>query len=366
MPCYSPSDDVVACKLVSVYPSNGKLGISSHIVYVLLFQASSGKLLSIMEGESITKRRTAATSALSAKWLAPKNPKILSILGAGHQALAHMQVLLDQYPGLKQIKLWNYRKSSAIRLAEEVSGWLTKEQWIEVFDEVDECVQDADLIVTATFATKPVLKGTKLRSDDVHLMSVGAPRPDWSEIEPEVWNASQVYVDSFAGAQAESGDIINSQCSIVDELGSIFGNSLNTGSKNQRTIFKSLGLAVEDLVAAKMVFEKSKKGSKCPLKFLELDHQDYLGEDIFIKDQVNTKVKNFEANAILSEDFEVRSLSQTLSHDLMVCEIKTEATNFTLLYKAQTGELKAIIDTKKMANYTLHQRLGNYFNLKIK
>ena len=318
-----------------------------------------------MEGESITKRRTAATSALSAKWLAPKNPKILSILGAGHQALAHMQVLLDQYPGLKQIKLWNYRKSSAIRLAEEVSGWLTKEQWIEVFDEVDECVQDADLIVTATFATKPVLKGTKLRSDDVHLMSVGAPRPDWSEIEPEVWNASQVYVDSFAGAQAESGDIINSQCKIVDELGSIIGNLLNTGSKNQRTIFKSLGLAVEDLVAAKMVFEKSKKGSKCPLKFLELDHQDYLGEDIFIKDQVNTKVKNFEANAILSEDFEVRSLSQTLSHDLMVCEIKTEATNFTLLYKAQTGELKAIIDTKKMANYTLHQRLGNYFNLKL-
>ena len=353
MPCYSPSDDVVACKLVSVYPSNGKLGISSHIVYVLLFQASSGKLLSIMEGESITKRRTAATSALSAKWLAPENPKILSILGAGHQALAHMQVLLDQYPGLKQIKLWNYRKSSAIRLAEEVSGWLTKEQWIEVFDEVDECVQDADLIVTATFATKPVLKGTKLRSDDVHLMSVGAPRPDWSEIEPEVWNASQVYVDSFAGAQAESGDIINSQCNIVDELGSIIGNSLNTGSKNQRTIFKSLGLAVEDLVAAKMVFERSKKGSKCPLKFLELDHQGYLGEDILIKGDVITNVKNFKAKAILT-------------NDLMVCEINTEATNFALLYKAQTGELKAIVDTKKMANYTLYQRLGKYCNLKIK
>ena len=345
MPCYSPSDDVIACKLVSVYPGNGKLGISSHIVYVLLFQASTGRLLSIMEGESITKRRTAATSALSAKWLAPKDPKILAILGAGHQALAHMQVLLDQYPGLKQIKLWNYRQSSALKLAEEVSGWMKMDQWIEVCESTDECVQDADLVVTATFATEPILQETKLKSHEVHIMSVGAPRPDWSEIQSEVWNASKVYVDSFAGAKAESGDLINSQCAIEDELGSFISIGSSANATNQRTIFKSLGLAVEDLVAAKMVFERSKKGSKCPVKFLEAENaKEFNG----IQDQVKTSVKNFEAKGILTNE------------ELLVCEIKTDSTGLALLYKAQTGELKAIMDIQKWENCSLYERLGCY------
>ena len=69
-----------------------------------------------------------------------------------------MQVLLDQYPSIEQIKIWNYRKSSALKLAEEVSGWMKKGQFIEVFENVHDCVNEADLVVTATFATKPVLK----------------------------------------------------------------------------------------------------------------------------------------------------------------------------------------------------------------
>ena len=84
--------------------------------------------------------------------------KVLAILGSGHQALAHMQVLLNQHPTITDIKVWNHRKSGAIKMAEEASGWLKEGQKIEVFENVKNCVTEADLVVTATFAPRPVLK----------------------------------------------------------------------------------------------------------------------------------------------------------------------------------------------------------------
>ena len=84
--------------------------------------------------------------------------KVLAILGSGHQALAHMQVLLNQHPTITDIKVWNHRKSGAIKMAEEASGWLKEGQKIEVFENVENCVTEADLVVTATFAPRPVLK----------------------------------------------------------------------------------------------------------------------------------------------------------------------------------------------------------------
>ena len=118
MPCRF--GDVMACKLLILNPGNTKVNLPTIIVYVLLFNATTGKLLAItvsklclcvlsclacmmclQEGESITKRRTAAASALSAKWLAPKQPEILAIFGSGFQAVAHIQVLMDQYPTIR-------------------------------------------------------------------------------------------------------------------------------------------------------------------------------------------------------------------------------------------------------------------------
>ena len=84
--------------------------------------------------------------------------KVLAILGSGHQALAHMQVLLNQNPTITDIRVWNHRKSGAIKMAEEASGWLKEGQKIEVFENVEDCVTEADLVVTATFAPRPVLK----------------------------------------------------------------------------------------------------------------------------------------------------------------------------------------------------------------
>ena len=288
---------------------------------------------------------------MSARWLAPRNPKTLAILGAGHQALAHMQVLLDQYSqSLRKIKLWNWRVSSAIKLAEDVSGWLKPHQTIEVCKEVEGCVTDADIIATTTFTQKPVMKAKGLKTENCHIMAVGAPRPNWAEIEPEVWNASRVYVDSFAGAKAEAGDLIFSQCPIENELGTFIsqGNELKT---NQRTAFKSLGLAIEDLVAAKMTFENCKVSSDWPIKFESADaigQKKVTGKVMEKKVEVEAEVTNLKCNAFL------------LCNELMICEMKTSSESLALLYKAKTGELKAILDISKVENDFKTDLYGQY------
>ena len=123
----------------------------------------------------------------------------------------------------------------AIKLAEDVSGWLKPGQVIKVADDVNDCVKNADLVVTATFTSTPVMKASDdLKKVNCHIMAVGAPRPDWAETEPQIWKESIVYVDSFAGANAEAGDLIQSECEVEDELGAFInqGAFLNTFKMN--------------------------------------------------------------------------------------------------------------------------------------
>jgi len=342
MPCYSKADNnLIACKLVSLYPKNTSLGIPTHIVYVLLFDASNGELKAVMEGNSITKRRTAATSALSARWLAPKTPKVLAILGSGHQGLAHMQVLLNQYQdSIIKIRIWNHRKAGAVKLAEEVSGWLKPNQTIEVAENVKDCVREAELIVTATFASEPVMKATDgLKQTNCHIMAVGAPRPDWAETDPEIWKESLVFVDSFAGAKTEAGDLIQSKCDVENELGAFINKGeTHFDHSDKRTAFKSLGLAIEDFVSAKMIFENVEASSPWPVKFLEAEVVKKMSENSLDKASilrsVSNNVTNLKCDGYLLDD------QQT-----MVCDLNTSSTSLAVIYNAKTGELKGILDT---------------------
>ena len=133
----------------------------------------------------------------------------------------------------------------AIKLAEEVSGWLKPGQVIKVADDVNDCVKNADLVVTATFTSTPVLKASDdLKKVNCHIMAVGAPRPDWAETEPQIWKESIVYVDSFAGANAEAGDLIQSECEVEDELGAFinqgdFSNIMNIHQINLQRYYIS-------------------------------------------------------------------------------------------------------------------------------
>ena len=189
-------------------------------------------------------------------------------------------------------------------------------------------------------------------------MAVGAPRPDWAEIDPNIWNNSKIYVDSYAGAMAESGDLLDSKAKIEMELGAFICQE-KPQNGTQRTIFKSLGLAVEDLVAAKMTFEQVGSNSeKVPFEVLDKDQTKAKIAEVtsqkFVKPLriVSNKVTNFECEAML------------VNYDIMVCELKTNSTNLALIYKAKTGQLVKILDLALVQVLTT-EKLNFYNSLHV-
>lgn len=347
MPCFSGFDNIMACKIISLYSDNRQYNAPTIIVYVLLFDADTGKLLTIMEGEGITKRRTAATSAVSARFLANPSPKKLAILGSGLQALSHIQVLVDMYPSIEEVTIWNYRKKTAVTLAEQASGWLPGKT-IKVFDEVSQAVDDADLIVTATFASTPVLNAAWVKPG-AHIMAVGAAVPDMAEMEPELLNKAQVFVDSYGGASKESGDILMSGCTIQAELGEVVAG-IKGGRRDDRsvTIYKSLGLAVQDLVAAKIVFDEVAGGEGNPLPVPKYNSDDVT---VFLEGLSYSELEPHSVSTELATSkVKMNCTAASNGPKYLSCTIITgtvdesEKSTLCLVYRALTGQLMGIIE----------------------
>ena len=149
----------------------------------------------IQDAEGVTKRRTSAASALSARWLARNDPKILAVCGSGHQGYSHIQVLINQYRlTIKEIRIWNHRKVGAEKMAAKISGWADDHVKITTCDEIAGCTRGADLIVTATFSPNPYLDRSMV-SNGTHIMAVGAARPHLSELDPELLRNAEVSSD---------------------------------------------------------------------------------------------------------------------------------------------------------------------------
>jgi len=216
---------------------------------ILLFDEATGRILAIMDGEVITAMRTAAASVVATRLLAPRT-QVLSVLGCGTQGRSHIDAFLQLFP-IEKINLWNWRIDGAQRLAQQLRE--TTSIAIEVHDSVEECVVDADVIITATSSTVPVLDDVPMKPW-VHINSVGAPRPKWQELTPALVNTSLLYVDSYVSAGSESGDVILSAAQVYAEIGQVL-NGTKAAQKDRRTIFKSLGIAVEDVVSARLVWD---------------------------------------------------------------------------------------------------------------
>ncbi|XP_059144780.1 ketimine reductase mu-crystallin-like isoform X2 [Physella acuta] len=245
MPVYSKEDDVLATKLVSFYPLNKDC--PTHSAIIAVFYPQTGIPRAILDGDVITAKRTAATSLVASKYLVNGEPKILAILGSGVQAKSHYEAFCHLY-NFTEVRIWNHRKEGAQRLADELGSKCV------AVDHVAVAVENADVIVTATSATEPVLKLEWVKPG-VHINAVGACRPNWSEIDPLLMNAATVYVDSQEGALKESGDIIISRSPIFAEIGEVI-NGTKEGKRKEITVFKSLGMAIEDAIAAKIVLDK--------------------------------------------------------------------------------------------------------------
>jgi ornithine cyclodeaminase/alanine dehydrogenase-like protein (mu-crystallin family) len=241
MPALTP--DGLGLKAVTFYPSNVERGIPTHMATIFLVDPQTGTPLAIMDGRLITEMRTAAVSAAATKLLAPADAKILAILGSGVQARSHVEALQLVRP-FEEIRVWSLTKEHAERFAREIGATATS---------ADDAVRGADVVVTTTNSKMPVLKGSWLKPGS-HVNAIGACRPDWRELDDEAMS-NVVFVDSREGAMKESGDVILSGAKIHAELGEALAGKLPPRA-NETTIFKSLGMAVEDIAAAKLVYRR--------------------------------------------------------------------------------------------------------------
>jgi thiomorpholine-carboxylate dehydrogenase len=240
MPALTP--DGLGQKIVTFYPPNAAKEIPTHMALIILNDPQTGAPLAVMDGRLITEMRTAAVSAVATKLLAPKETTVLAILGSGVQARSHLEAL-RLVRNFKEVRVWSQTKSNAEAFAKEIGAKVTS---------AEDAVRGADVIVTVTSSKTPVLRGTWLKHG-CHVNAVGACRYDWRELDDDAIRNSVLFVDSREAAMKESGDVILSDAKIYAELGEALARKVPSRA-NDTTVFKSLGMAVEDIAAALLVY----------------------------------------------------------------------------------------------------------------
>ena len=266
MPGYVNKQDIMGIKSVSVYPENANIGLESHQGSVTLFNALNGTPLAIMDAGQITAIRTAAVSGLATRILAKKNSKILAILGSGIQARTHIEAMTTIL-NLEEIRVWSKNKKNAKKLVEEQR----KKYAIPFrpFDTVNEAIYNADIICTTTAAVEPILQG-KYLMQGVHINAVGSSVRNTRELDGFAIKLSKLYVDKIESTINESGDFLMAKQEgtiddnhIIGTLGEILTKQKKGRNNiNDITLFKSLGLAVEDIATAFFIYDKYVKSNK--------------------------------------------------------------------------------------------------------
>jgi ornithine cyclodeaminase/alanine dehydrogenase-like protein (mu-crystallin family) len=243
MPAVAP--DAMGLKLVSFYPGNTGSGLPTHLGTILLSRPDTGEPIAVMDGRLITEMRTAAVSAAVMKHVVPAEGPALALLGGGVQARAHLEAL-SRVRRFSDIRVWSRTSERSKRFAQEHA--------IQAVPNVEEAVRGADVIVCATNAVEPILRGAWLK-EGAFIISVGSPRPTWRELDDEVMNAGALIVDSREAVLKESGDVILSKAPIYAEAGEIFAGTKIKPPPGSTIVFKSVGIAVEDIAAAKLIYD---------------------------------------------------------------------------------------------------------------
>ncbi len=238
------SDSGMGAKLVSFYPGNAGSSAPTHAATILLFETERGQPLAVLDGRLITEMRTAAVSAAVTRRLARPESHVLALLGSGVQAKAHLEALRTLFP-FEDVRVWSPTAAHAKDFARAHGARAT---------DLEDAVRGADVVVTATHATESFLQGSWLKPG-AHVNAVGAPRPNWRELDDDCMR-NIVVVDSREAALAESGDVILSGASIFAEAGEVLAGT-KVVDHAATTIFKSLGLAVEDIATAMLVTERA-------------------------------------------------------------------------------------------------------------
>jgi ornithine cyclodeaminase/alanine dehydrogenase-like protein (mu-crystallin family) len=241
MPAATP--EAMGAKLVTLYPAN--TDTATHHARIVLFRVATGEPTASMDGTAITEIRTAAVSAVATDRLARAEASVLAILGAGVQAASHLEAL-RHVRAFGDIRVWSPTRAAAF----------AERHRVRAAGSAEDAVRGADVVVTVTTSREPVLRGEWL-APGTHVNAIGAPRPDWRELDDDLVRRATIFADSRIAAETESGDVraaIASGNRIEAEIGEVVaGDHPGRHDRDEITLFKSLGMAVEDIVTAEHV-----------------------------------------------------------------------------------------------------------------
>src|SRR5262245_6716317 len=240
MPAYAGA---LGAKLVTWFPNN--TDVPTHHAVIQLFAPETGAPLVTMDGTLITEMRTGAASAVATDLLARKDASTLALIGSGVQARSHLHALrlVRQFT---DIRVWSPRHAD--RFAAQFG--------VRPVESAEAAVRGADVIVVATMSKAPVVKGAWV-SPGAHVNAVGAVRPDWRELDDDLVTRARLFVESREAALRESGDAMKNG-RVVAEIGELVAHAA-AGRRNDDdiTLYKSVGIAVEDLAAAHLVYRRA-------------------------------------------------------------------------------------------------------------
>lgn len=255
MPGLSERKKALTCKLVTLFPDNlPRFNIPSILANIAVFNPDNGELQAIVQGTTITEWRTAAASVVATKYLKPEGRDTLAVFGAGKQGRIHI-IAFQNYFKFKKVNLWNRTLENAEKLAEELKNEFNLD--VEIFKDAGKCAENADVLVTATLSSTPVLKYEFLKSN-VLINAVGAGKEHHNELDKSIYEKSIIYTDSMENAKVELKGLIDEGYRLVGEIGEVI-NGKEVPDNDGVVIFHSLGMATEDAVAAKLVLDKFSK-----------------------------------------------------------------------------------------------------------
>ncbi len=261
MPGYLGDPECFGIKLLSLFPGNPAAGLSSHLGLYMLCEAGNGRPMALMEASALTAIRTAAASVVATRALARANSSVLAIIGTGEEAHSHLEAFQAVRP-FERLLVWGRNPTAAQRLADRAQELGFDK--VRVVPGVPEALAEADVVCTLTASPDPLLNGADVRPG-THLCLVGASIPTCREVDDACVAMSRFYVDYRASAMAQAGELLHAiesgavtESHVVAEIGEVLaGTSPGRGSDAEVTVYKSLGVAAQDLAAATLVYRRA-------------------------------------------------------------------------------------------------------------
>lgn len=267
MPAYVEEMDIASLKVVNIFPHNIESGIPSSPAQVFLIDGKTGLVKAVMDGTYVTQLRTGAASGAAFDVLAKKECRKGALIGTGGQAAAQLEAMIAVRK-LEEVKVYDLNeertKAFAAQMQEELKSYGTK---ITAVGSSDEAVEDADLLITVTPSSKPVFDASKVKAGAT-ISCVGAYQHHMQEMDPAILpKASKIYFDSKEAVLSESGDIlipleegIITEEDFTGDLGQVLkGEVVGRENDEEIIVFETVGVATQDLVAAKEIYEKAVK-----------------------------------------------------------------------------------------------------------